>query len=142
MSKLPFEDGDVVCLKAMALYLARAPDCSLELSKSSKDDSCHFTMVHKGGKYWAFQSLIKGTDPFKKYITVHRDGSVLCTAIIPTSEATFLLIGSDPRHVLFENQSNKQYLRSRVESGQPVGKLRCADRITTEGEAYFEIERQ
>jgi hypothetical protein len=137
MSKLPFEDGDMVCLKVMALYLAPVSEESLELSKSARDDSCLFTMVHKGGKCWAFQSSSR-----KKYLTVGAGGSVTCNAAIPLTAETFALIGSDPRHVLFENQANGFYLKSGVELGQQIGKLRCADRTTTDGEAYFEIERQ
>jgi hypothetical protein len=63
-----------------------------------------------------------------------------CTATVPLAKETFILKGSDPRHVLFENQGNGQYLRAQVEATSPI--VRCCDRTMSEQESFFEIQRQ
>jgi hypothetical protein len=136
MSRLPFEDGDIVCLKVMALYISPEHDGRVQLNRPSRDDSCMFTMVHKGGKSWAFRSDANG-----KYLSVGLNGMVSCRAAVPLAAETFNLIGSDPRHVLFENQKNSQYLKAKVDPGYLVNQLICSDR-NLDGEHFFEIERQ
>jgi hypothetical protein len=134
MSRLPFEDGDYVVLKGLNLFGSLDPQGILLFKNVSPDPSGSFQMVHKGGKTWAFYSTA-----VKKYLTVTDDGQVICNAPIPLGRETFLLIGSDPRHVLFKNQANDCYCR------QVIGgefSLFCVDREVPEKECFFEIERQ
>jgi hypothetical protein len=136
MSRLPFEDGDVVCLKVMAVYVAPDQKGRIQLNRTESDWSCMFTMVHKGGKSWAFRSETK-----KEYLSAAASGTVSCKSAVPLAAETFNLIGSDPRHVLFENQANSQYLKICVEVGFRANPLICRDRNLDE-EHFFEIERQ
>lgn len=136
MSRLPFEDGDVVGLKIMCLFITSGmDDGSINLMGMELVDTTAFTMVHKGGNSWAFQSL-----KTRKYLTVTPDGCVDCTAQVPLTCETFNLIGADPRHVLFENAGNQNYLKADVNT-QGSTYIICKDRTVSEQQNYFEIER-
>jgi hypothetical protein len=139
MTKLPFEDGDAVRLKVMALYLSPTTDGSFECRKPNPgpEDPCQFIMVRKGSQAWAFSSVQR-----KRYITVTADGSVLCNASVPLRSETFVLRGCDPRHVQFENQANGRLLEACVSAGDQVGRLVCSGSGMGEGKTDFEIERQ
>lgn len=135
MSKLPFEDGDVVGLKIFGLFVTSGlTDGSVVLASTNLDATALFTMVHKGGPNWAFQSAKTG-----KYLTVKQGGVVNCTGQVPLSDETFKLIGTDPRHVLFESVSTNNYLKAEV--GRCVT-ISCTGRDINDQENYFEIERQ
>jgi hypothetical protein len=145
MSKLPFEDGDVVRLKVSGLYLSPAADGLFESRASTPgpDDPGQFTMVRKGGRAWAFQSVqLKPQAPPKKYITISANGSVLCNASVPLSSETFVLKGCDPRNVQFENQGNGKLLMASIPANNKLEKFACIDRAVGEGKTDFEIERQ
>ena len=135
MSRLPFEDGDVVGLKIFGLFVTSEPsDGSVVLASTNLDASGLFTMVHKGGPNWAFQSM-----KTNKYLTVKPEGVVDCTGQVPLSGETFKLIGTDPRHVLFESANSNNYLKAVV--GRCVT-ISCTGRDINDQENYFEIERQ
>jgi hypothetical protein len=134
MSRLPFEDGDIVCLKVMALCVSAEENDTVQLSHMVPNKSCIFTMVHKGGKSWAFRSELN-----KRYLSVGPNGAVSCKATVPLWAETFNLIGSNPRQVLFENQGNSQFLKAKVDPGYLVNQLICCDRIS-DLEHSFEME--
>jgi hypothetical protein len=135
MSRLPFEDGDYVGLKVLCVFVSLESNGNLAFRSATLDPSGSFQMVHKGGKTWAFYS-----NTLKRYLTVSDAGDVTCTAPVPLAGETFLLIGSDPRHVLFKNQGNECYLRSQCATG--TVSLKCVDTVISEQESFFEIERQ
>jgi hypothetical protein len=135
MSRLPFEDGDYVGLKVLCVFLTPDSSGNLIFDRPALDAASSFQMVHKGGKNWAFYST-----NLKKYLTVTDGGQVNCTAVVPLARETFLLIGSDPRHVLFKNQANDSYLKSQCDGG-PIS-LHCVEAVVSEQESFFEIERQ
>ena len=74
-----------------------------------------------------------------KYLTVKPEGVVDCTGQVPLSGETFKLIGTDPRHVLFESVNSNNYLKAVV--GRCVT-ISCTGRDINDQENYFEIERQ
>lgn len=142
MSRLPFDDGDVVTVSSMNLYIKVVSQgkngpyelqlIPKQLDKNVEPSSILFKLIHKGSNCWALRSG-KGV-----YLSVNKDKIIEAKTNFPGKACTFEMHGIDPSKVLLFSPVTNGYVQWNVNSFSATGQL---DEKTQTKEMEFEIAR-